>query len=116
MAVTISDVAKSVGVSPKTVSNVVHDYPHVRSSTRSKVLKAIEELGYEPNIAARSLVTNRHDLIGFVLWDILNPGYTEMVDTIVAVDFNDSWVGSGQANIEWSKFTICADYPDIGVV
>ena len=84
MAVTISDVAKCAGVSPKTVSNVVHDYPHVRSSTRSKVLKAIEELGYEPNIAARSLVTNRHDLIGFVLWDILNPGYTEMVDTIVA--------------------------------
>jgi len=84
MAVTISDVAKSVGVWPKTVSNVIHDYPHVRASTRSKVLKAIEELGYQPNIAARSLVTKRHDLIGFVLWDILNPGYTEMVDTIVA--------------------------------
>lgn len=84
MAVTISDVAKSVGVSPKTVSNVIHDYPHVRASTRAKVLKAIEELGYQPNIAARSLVTKRHDLIGFVLWDILNPGYTEMVDTIVA--------------------------------
>ena len=84
MPVTINDVAKRAGVSPKTVSNVIHDHPHVRESTRSKVLKAIEELGYQPNIAARSLVTKRHDLIGFVLWDILNPAYTEMVETTVA--------------------------------
>ena len=83
MPVTINDVAKCTGVSSKTVSNVIHDHPHVRESTRSKVLKAIEELGYQPNIAARSLVTKRHDLISFVLWDILNPAYTEMVGTIV---------------------------------
>lgn len=84
MPVTIKDVAKRAGVSPKTVSNVIHEYPHVRPKTRARVLEAIEALGYQPNIAARSLVTRRHHLIGFVLWDILNPGYTEMVDTIVA--------------------------------
>ncbi len=79
MAATINDVAKLAGVSPKTVSNVIHDYPHVRTSTRVRVVQAIETLGYQPNIAARSLVTKRHNLIGFILWDILNPGYTEMV-------------------------------------
>ena len=84
MSITINDVAKRAGVSPKTVSNVIHEYPYVREATRVKVLEAIEVLGYQPNIAARSLVTKRHNLIGFVLWDILNPGYTEMVDTIVA--------------------------------
>ena len=83
MPVTINDVAKWAGVSPKTVSNVIHEHPHVRQATRAKVLEAIEVLGYQPNIAARSLVTRRHHLIGFVLWDILNPGYTEMVDTVV---------------------------------
>jgi len=84
MSATINDVARRAGVSPKTVSNVIHQYPHVREATRARVLEAIEELGYQPNIAARSLVTRRHNLIGFVLWDILNPGYTEMVDTVVA--------------------------------
>lgn len=84
MPVTINDVAKQAGVSPKTVSNVIHEYPYVREATRVRVLDAIEVLGYQPNIAARSLVTKRNNLIGFVLWDILNPGYTEMVDTIVA--------------------------------
>jgi len=84
LAATINDVAKLAGVSPKTVSNVIHDYPHVRTSTRVRVVQAIETLGYQPNIAARSLVTKRHNLIGFILWDILNPGYTEMVEIIIA--------------------------------
>jgi len=84
VSITINDVARRAGVSPKTVSNVIHEYPYIREATRTKVLEAIDKLGYQPNIAARSLVTNRHNLIGFVLWDILNPGYTEMVDTVVA--------------------------------
>jgi LacI family transcriptional regulator len=84
VAITLSDVAKLAGVSPKTVSNVINQHPHVREATRRKVQQAIQELGYHPNIAARSLVTKRHNLIGFVLWDILNPAYTEMVEMVVA--------------------------------
>ena len=84
MSVTINDVAKRAGVSPKTVSNVVNDRPHVREETRLKVMKAVRELGYHPDIAARGLVTKRRNLIGFVLWDILNPAYPEMVEIVVA--------------------------------
>lgn len=83
MAITINDVAKRAGVSAKTVSNVINQYPHVREATRLKVLEAVQELGYHPNIAARGLVTNRRNLIGCVLWDILNPAYTELVEIVV---------------------------------
>jgi DNA-binding LacI/PurR family transcriptional regulator len=84
VAVTINDVAKLAGVSPKTVSNVINARPHVREETRLRVLGAVQELGYHPDIAARGLVTKRRNLIGFMLWDILNPAYTEMVEIVIA--------------------------------
>lgn len=84
VSVTINDVAKLAGVSPKTVSNVINARPHVRDATRGRVLDAVRTLGYHPDLAARGLVTKRRNLIGFVLWDILNPAYPEMVEIIVA--------------------------------
>lgn len=53
----LRDVAELAGVSIKTVSNVVNDYPHVRESTREKVRAAILEVGYRPQVAARQLRT-----------------------------------------------------------
>ena len=44
--VTIGDVARAAGVSPMTVSHVINDHPHVRVSTRAKVLEVIEKLDY----------------------------------------------------------------------
>jgi LacI family transcriptional regulator len=54
-APTISDVARHAGVSPMTVSRVINGEPNVREKTRSVVSAAIDELGYAPNEAARSL-------------------------------------------------------------
>ena len=53
--VTISDVARAVGVSSMTVSRVVNNAPNVRSGTRDAVAAAIRDLGYAPNLAARNL-------------------------------------------------------------
>ena len=55
--VTATDVARLAGVSQMTVSRVINNDPAVRDKTRGIVLKAIDELGYVPNKAARSLVT-----------------------------------------------------------
>ncbi len=52
MSPTLRDVARVAGVSFKTVSNVINDYPHVSESTRARVLAAIEELDYRPNRTA----------------------------------------------------------------
>ena len=54
---TATDVARLAGVSQMTVSRVINNDPAVRDKTREKVEAAIQELGYEPNKAARSLVS-----------------------------------------------------------
>lgn len=62
--ITINDVADRAGVSIKTVSRVLNREPHVREATRDRVLKAVDELGYRPNFAARALAGSRAYLIG----------------------------------------------------
>lgn len=64
--VTIDDVARLAGVSPKTVSRVVNAEAHVRDATREAVHEAIAALGYRPNLAARSLASSRSMLIGLI--------------------------------------------------
>lgn len=60
------DVAKLAGVSHQTVSRVLNDHPSVAPSTRERVRKAIHELGYRRNVAARALVTRRSSTIGII--------------------------------------------------
>ncbi|MGP9539259.1 LacI family DNA-binding transcriptional regulator [Brachybacterium sp. AOP43-C2-M15] len=59
----LRDVAELAGVSIKTVSNVVNDYPHVRESTREKVRAAILQVGYRPQMAAQQLRTGASGMI-----------------------------------------------------
>ena len=56
---TIIDVANLAGVSAKTVSRVVNAEPNVRTSTKDKVDRAIAQLAYKPNQAARNLASFR---------------------------------------------------------
>ena len=70
MTITIKDVAKMAEVSISTVSRVINDSKPVSPEARRKVLHAIEELGYEPNEIARSLVTRKSNLIGVIVDDI----------------------------------------------
>lgn len=60
----IRDVARLAGVSYQTVSRVLNESPNIRPSTKQRVLEVIDELGYQPNQAARTLVTNRSRTIG----------------------------------------------------
>lgn len=75
MPVTMMDVAKAAGVSMKTVSRVINREENVRDRLRVKVEAAIAELGYVPNLAARSLAAGRAFRIG-VLLDNPSPNYT----------------------------------------
>ncbi|HEY6593410.1 MAG TPA: LacI family DNA-binding transcriptional regulator [Asanoa sp.] len=63
---TMADVAREVGLSHQTVSRVLNDHPFVRPDTRARVLKAIEDLGYRRNSAARALVTRRSQTLGVI--------------------------------------------------
>lgn len=66
----IYDVAKRAGVSHQTVSRVLNSHASVRPATRQRVLDAMEQLGYVPNLAARALVTARTGLIGILASDM----------------------------------------------
>ena len=72
--VTIKRVAERAGVSMMTVSRVLNDGASVRESTRKKVMDAVAELGYRPNISARSLAGSRSYLIG-LLYDNPSAAY-----------------------------------------
>jgi DNA-binding LacI/PurR family transcriptional regulator len=63
---TLENVAARAGVSRATASRVVNGSPSVAAHIRDKVLGAVEDLGYVPNLAARSLVTQRTDSIALV--------------------------------------------------
>lgn len=77
--VTIREVAQHAGVSAKTVSNVLNDWPYVSDETRQRVQASIEALGYRQSILAASLRTGRTKTIGMVIPDITNPFFGQVV-------------------------------------
>ncbi|WP_204115544.1 LacI family DNA-binding transcriptional regulator [Shimia biformata] len=65
--VTLKDVASAAGLSLITVSRALREPDTVHPATRDKIQKTIDEIGYIPNLAARSLVSQRSDMIGVVV-------------------------------------------------
>jgi DNA-binding LacI/PurR family transcriptional regulator len=84
MAATLHDVARLAGVSIKTVSNVINDYPHIRPSTRAKVEHAIAELGYTPNLTARNLRSGRTGVIALAVPDLALSYFAELAAEVIA--------------------------------
>jgi len=75
--VRLVDVAARVGVSAKTVSNVVHGTGMVSDEVRRRVQAAIDELGYRPNLAARQLRSGRSGLVALAMPDLREPYFAE---------------------------------------
>lgn len=80
--VTLDHVAQLAGVSSQTVSRVVNNRPYVSEETRRRVQNAIRQLGYRPNRAARSLVTQRSCMLGLIGFGIDHYGPTQMINHI----------------------------------
>lgn len=71
---TVIDVARASGVSCATVSRVLSGYEFVKDSTRTRVLEAVERLGYVANLQARTLAGGRSQIIGLLVPNLDN-GY-----------------------------------------
>ncbi len=79
MAVTIKDVSKAAGVSIATVSKVLNgDFSKVSTETRDRIQRLADEMNYRPNMLARSLVSQKFNMLGLIVPDISNPYYAEM--------------------------------------
>ncbi|MEU6114183.1 LacI family DNA-binding transcriptional regulator [Streptomyces sp. NPDC047117] len=83
MRVSLKDVAAHAGVSIKTVSNVVNDYPHVTPAMRERVQRSIDALGYRPNLAARHLRKGRTGIIALALPEFGNPYFAELAAAVI---------------------------------
>ena len=66
------------GVSKATVSHVMNETRFVEEATKSRVREAIDALGYRPNVAARSLTTQRTRIIGLIISDVTNTFFGEL--------------------------------------
>ncbi|KOU73782.1 LacI family transcriptional regulator [Streptomyces sp. MMG1533] len=77
---TIRDVADRAGVSKSLVSLVLRGSEQVRPEKRDAVLRAVRELGYRPNAAARSLSEQRTRTVGVLLNDLRNPWFVDLLD------------------------------------
>jgi DNA-binding LacI/PurR family transcriptional regulator len=85
MSVRMKEVASRAGVSVKTVSNVVNGYQHVAPSTRERVQQAIDEMGYRPNLSARSLRSGRTGIIAVAVPRLDEPYFAELAAAVIAV-------------------------------
>jgi LacI family transcriptional regulator len=74
---TLQDVARLAGVSTATVSKVLSNTPYFSEETRTKVMQAVEELGYVPNLAARALSSGRTCIIAVVFPYVYDAIFTD---------------------------------------
>lgn len=77
--VNIKDVASFLDVSPSTVSRVFNDHPDVSETMRGRVMEAARQLGYHPDFLAQGLRGGFTRTIGFVLRDLSNPIFADIV-------------------------------------
>ncbi|MFQ6057978.1 MAG: LacI family DNA-binding transcriptional regulator [Anaerolineae bacterium] len=89
--VTVKDVAKLAGVSTATVSRVLNNHPHIADETRSRVLWAMEQLGYQPSRVARRLRMKSTQILGLIISDIANPFFTSVVRGIEDVAYANQY-------------------------
>ncbi len=81
----MAEVAAFAGVSPVTVSRVLHEPATVAEATRSRVVAAIRELGYVPNLTARSLAATRTGIVAALIPTIDNSLHAEIVQAMTEV-------------------------------
>jgi LacI family transcriptional regulator len=82
MPVTMRDIARDLGLSVVTVSKVLRNHGDISKATRERVLRRVKEMRYQPNRAARSLVTGRSFTIGLIVPDLEHPFFGEVAKAI----------------------------------
>jgi DNA-binding LacI/PurR family transcriptional regulator len=80
----LDEVAKLAGVSAATVSRVLNNLDVVRDSTRTRVMRAVSELNYHPNLHARSLAGGKSRTIGMIASNLENPFFFDIFRTLEA--------------------------------
>ena len=80
----MKDIARDLGVSVVTVSKVLRNHSDISVQTRKRVRQRMKELHYQPNPAARALITGRTNLIGLIVPDLVHPFFAQVAKGISA--------------------------------
>src|SRR5437016_6122841 len=89
--VSIKEVAEAARVSTATVSRVLSNGLHVRPEVRARVMAAVEQLGYRPNLVARSLRSQQSNTLGLIVSDIRNPFFTSISRAVEDVAYEQGF-------------------------
>ncbi|GGG13426.1 LacI family transcriptional regulator [Rhodococcoides trifolii] len=101
---TIRSVAAHAGVSKSLVSLVLRGSPNVSADKRAAVERAIADLGYRPNLSARSLTQQRTHIVGILVNDLRNPWFIDCLDGMNTVfDSNDLKMFLGDGRLDRSS-------------
>src|SRR5664279_4936526 len=87
----MKEIARLAGVSLGTVSHVLNNSARVREPMRQRVLKAVQDAGYQPSELARGLRRDKTDMIGMIIPDITNPFFPAVVRGAEDVAFSNGY-------------------------
>ncbi|WP_341278882.1 LacI family DNA-binding transcriptional regulator [Paenibacillus sp. FSL H8-0537] len=79
---TIKDIAEKVGVSVTSVSRVLNNRGYISGKLKKRVQEAMDELNYQPNQVARSLILKKSNIIGLIIPDVSHPFFGEVTNHI----------------------------------
>jgi LacI family transcriptional regulator/LacI family repressor for deo operon, udp, cdd, tsx, nupC, and nupG len=98
---TIKDIAKQAGVSHTTVSRALHNSPLISTQTTQRIQEIAAQMGYHPSAAARSLKTNRSQVLGVIVSHIADPFFSEVlqgIDDVAQESGYSLFIASAQHN------------------
>jgi LacI family transcriptional regulator len=78
----MKQIAEDLGVSVVTVSKALRNHDDISRKTRARILERVDQLGYRPNLTARSLVTGRSSLVGLLVPDLVHPFFAEVARSL----------------------------------
>lgn len=107
--VTIKDIAKRAGISPRSVSMVLNNTGRISQATRKKVLEIAKEMNYQPNILAKGLVNGKTYLIGVVFPYLTSSFFTNIISKIEEESLLDGYdiiLGNSSSSLEAEKGAI----------
>ena len=87
--ITIKDISKESGFSVTTVSKALNDYPDISSKTKKKILDLCDEMGYVPNLSARSLISKKSYTLGIIYEETTGVGFQHPLFSTILKSFKD---------------------------
>lgn len=89
--VTLKEIAEELGVSAMTVSRAINGHSNVQEKTKERILEKAKELGYTPNLVAKSLVSKKTFTIGVVIPDISHHFFAQVISGIEKIAYQNNY-------------------------